>query len=108
MGALITKENDEFLLNPVASAQIAEFERRIKELKEAEDALRQRVLEEMEQNGIKTIKTPEMTISYKAPYDKETFQTKDFRSEHPDLFDQYVKMSPCKASISIRMKEEKE
>ena len=106
MTDLITVENGTGLLNPEIAEKIAYFERKIKEIKEVEDNLRAGILEEMEAKGIKKIETEDFTITYKAPYDKETFQSKQFRSDNPDLFDKYVKMSPCKSSISIKLKEE--
>ena len=106
MNDLIMVTDGVALLDGEASAKIAEFERKIKELKEAEDALRQSILEEMEKKGIKKLETEEMTITYKAPYDKETFQSKEFRAEHADLYDAYVKMSTVKASVTIKLKED--
>ena len=106
MTDLITVENGTGLLNAEIAEKIAYFERKIKEIKEVEDNLRAGILEEMEAKGIKKIETEDFTITYKAPYDKESFQTKEFRANNPALYDSYVKMSPCKASISIKLKEE--
>ena len=108
MNSLITINNGNALLEEKTSARIAEFERKIKEIKEAEDALKKSILEEMEAKGIKKIETEEMTITYKASYDKETFQSKQFRADHGDLYDEYVTMSPVKPSITIKLKEDKQ
>lgn len=107
MNNLISVENGIALLDAETASKIAEFERKLKEIKEAEDELRQRILAEMEQKDIKKIETEEMTVIYKASYDKETFQSKEFRADNPDLYDSYVKMSPCKASVTIKIKEGK-
>ena len=108
MNDLITIKDGATILDLKVAEQIAEFERKAKEIEEAEKALREQILAEMEQKGIKSIQTEELTISFKASYDKETFQTKDFRKDNPDLYDQYVKISPVKASVSIKLKEDKE
>ena len=107
MNSLINVENGIALLNPEIASKIADFERKMKEIKESQETLREQILAEMESKGIKKIETDEMTITYKASYDKETFQSKEFRADNPDLYDRYVKMSPCKASVTIKLKEEK-
>lgn len=105
MNELITINEGVALLSPETSARIAECERRIKEIKEAEDALRQAILEEMESKGIKSLETDEIQISYIAESDRETFDSKKFRAEHADLFDEYVKFTTTKASVRIKVKE---
>ena len=104
MNDLITIKDGNALLDVETSAKIAEFERKMKEIKEAEDALKQGILKEMEQKGILKVETEEMTISYVAPTDRETFDSKRFKFDHPDMFDEYVKMSPVKASVRIKVK----
>jgi hypothetical protein len=107
MNELIIMTDGIAILNPETAQQIAEFEKNIKEIKDAEESLRASILEEMEKKGIKKLDTPDLSITYKASYDKENFQTRDFKADHPDLFDSYVKISPCKASVVIKLKEEK-
>ena len=104
MNDLITIKDGNALLDVETSAKIAEFERKMKEIKEAEDALKQGILKEMEQKGILKVETEEMTIYYVAPTDRETFDSKRFKFDHPDMFDEYVKMSPVKASVRIKVK----
>ena len=77
---------------------------KMKEIKEAEDALKAAILEEMESKNILSIKTNDMTITYVAPSDRETFDSKKLREEKPDLYDEYVKISPVKSSIRIKLK----
>ena len=101
---LIKIENNSALLNPAVSNRIADFEREIKVLKDAEDKLKQAILEEMEQKGIVKVETEEMTITYIAPTDREKFDSKRFRSEHADIYDEYVSMTPVKSSIRIKLK----
>ena len=105
MDELITIVDGNALLDPNISLGLAEFERKAKEIKEAEDVLKQRILEEMESKGILKIDTPHLTISYIAPTDRESFDSKRFRTEHPDMFDEFVKMSPVKSSVRLKVKE---
>jgi len=101
--ALIVLENNEAVLNASASALLAEFERQVEAIKAKQAELKQRILEEMESKGIVSIKSPDLTISYVAPYTKETFDSKTFRKDHPDLYDEYVNISLCKASVRMKV-----
>lgn len=107
MNELITVDNGVALLDADASHLIAEFERVIADLKEKEETFRQQILDEMEKKGIKKLETDEITVTYKASYDREKFDSKQFRADHADLYDDYVSMSPVKPSITIKLKEEK-
>ena len=107
MNELITITDGIALLNPETTSMIAEFEKKAKEIEEKEKELRALILVEMESKGIKKIETEEFFITYKAPYDKESFQTKEFRAQNPDMYDEFVKITPCKASITIKLKEDK-
>lgn len=102
--ALVVIENDKLVLSEWASETIADFERQIKALKAKEDALKTAILEAMEEQNILKFDTPAITINYVAPSDRETFDSKAFKSDHADLYDEYVKMSPVKASIRIKVK----
>jgi hypothetical protein len=103
MDELIVYENNTALLNPEVSIKLAEFERMVKEVKEKQDELKQRILEEMESKGILSIKSPELTISYVAPTSRETFDSKTFRKDHPDLYDEYVNISLVRSSIRMKV-----
>lgn len=105
--ALIEYENNVALLDENTASSIAFFERQMKFIKEQEEMLKNAILKEMEEKNIVKIDTDEMTITYIAPTDRETFDSKAFRKEHGDLYDEYVKMSPVKSSIRIKVKEAK-
>ena len=104
MNELIRIRDGVVLLDPNTSREIAEFERRMKEIKEAEDKLKQDILAEMEEKNILKIDTSDVTISYIASTDRETSDSKAFRTDHADLYDEYVKLSPVKASVRIKVK----
>lgn len=101
---LIKIENEIAILEPEVSEKIADFERQIKVIKEQEDNLKQAILEEMEANQIIKLDAPDILISYVASSDRETFDSKTFKADHQDLYDEYVKMTPVKASIRIKLK----
>ena len=105
MKELIKIENGISILDMGASNKIAEFERQIKLIKEAEEALKEMIKAEMEAKGILKLKdeTNGMTISYIAPTDRETFDSKKFKAENPDMYDEYVKFTPVKSNIRIKL-----
>ena len=101
---LIKVENNLPVLDNEISYQIAEFEKQIKVLEDQEKKLKQAILDEMEAKGFVKIDTDVMTITYVAATDREKFDTKKFREEHADLYDNYVSMITVKPSIRIKVK----
>ncbi len=92
------------VLKEETSIALATFEKKIKELKEQEEELKQKILEEMEGKGILKVDTPELTITRKAPTTRESLDSKTLKAELPDIYDTYVKISPVKGSITIKVK----
>lgn len=88
-----------------AVAKIVEFERMAKQIKEAEDNLKSAILKEMEEKNILSIDSPELKITYIPATQRESFDTKTFRQDFADLYDEYVKLSPVKASIRITVRK---
>lgn len=104
MNGLIKVENGLCILDAEISSALAEFERIAKEVKKEEDELKEKILAEMEQKGILKVDTEDLTISYIAPTNRETFDSKRFRADNPDTYDEYVSISPVKASVRIKVK----
>lgn len=105
MDKLIRIEKNTVILNPQASSKLAEFERQVEEIKAKQKELKERILAEMEAHGIVKIETDELLINYVAPYSKESFDSKAFRKDNPDLYDEYVKISTVSASVRMKVKE---
>lgn len=101
---LIKVENEIGILDTEVSKKVAEFEKAIKEIKEKEEELKQNILSEMESKNILKLETDDLTITYNAPSERETFDSKKFREENSDLYDEYVKFSPVKSSIRVKVK----
>lgn len=101
---LIKVENEIGILDIEVSKKVAEFEKALKEIKEKEEELKQNILSEMESKNILKLETDSLTVTYIAPAERETFDSKRFREDNPDLYDEYVKFSPVKSSIRIKVK----
>lgn len=107
MNELITVQDGATILDTEVAEKIAEFERKSKEIEDAKKSLREQILAEMESKNIKSVETKSLLITYKASYDRESFDSKGFKKDHPDLYDEYISMTSVKPSVSIKLKETK-
>ncbi len=102
MNFVIKFENGQ--LSNESIENLANCERAMKKAKEQYDQIKANLLEAMEQNGVVKIDTPELQISYVAPTESERFDSKALKEVSPELYDQFVKFTPVKASIRIKVK----
>ena len=102
---LIKVENGISILDLDTAEKIAEFERAAKEIKKQQDELKQMILKEMEDKNILSLRDEEndLLISYIAPTERETLDSKRLREEQPDVYDEYIKFTPVKSSIRIKL-----
>lgn len=92
-------EASEQLINEALEIKFLE-----EKLKAKKDALTLTLLEEMRDNEIKRIETPDVIISYVDESEREIIDSKKFRKDHPDMYDEYVRFSKVKASLRIKAK----
>ena len=104
MNELITIENGTPILNADTANKIASFESAMKELKAKENKLKKAILAEMEQKNIVKIDGEKVAITYIATTDRETLDSKSLRTDLPDIYDTYVKITPVKPTIRIKVK----
>lgn len=102
MNEILIKDNN--CIEEAIEKKIVSIEKRMKKLKEQQDELKAALLHEMEARNIIKLETDKMVISYVAPTDRESFDSKKFREDNPDLYDEYVKISPVKSSVRIKVK----
>ena len=100
----IVKKEDNYQLSDIITSELKMIDEEKKELKRKEEAIRETLLKEMEDKGIIKISDENISITYKAPTEKETFRTKDFKKDLPDLYDTYVEFTPVKSSLLIKIK----
>ena len=106
MNDLIEVKDGVAYLRAEIASQMAEFERMVKSIEEQKKTIKSEILKEMEEHGIIKLDSPYLTITYIAPTDREQFDSKLFRAENPLVYDEYVNMTPVKASIRVKLKEE--
>ena len=100
----IVKKEDNYQLTDTIISELKMIEEEKKELKRKEEKIREILLKEMEDKNILKIENENISITYKAPTERETFRTKDFKKDLPDLYDTYVEFTPVKSSLLIKIK----
>lgn len=93
------------ILDSEIASQLAEYERKVKLIEEEEKRLKSAILKAMEEHNIIKIDTEEILINYIPDGDREKFESKKFKEDHPDLYDEYISLIPVKSSIRIRIKK---
>lgn len=71
------------------------------ELKEKLDAIKGKLLEEMDLAEVSKWQGDMLTFTRKADSCRETFDTKRFKAEHPDLYKQYTMITNTRGSVQI-------
>lgn len=82
---------------------ITAIETQMKILKDQYDAFKDDLKEAMEQNGLIKVECDNIKINYIAESTRETFDSKAFKSDMPELYNEYVKFSKVKASVRIKV-----
>lgn len=93
-----------YVLDKGTMDEIKEIEKLSKALKERQDKVRAELQKVMEDNNIIKLESDEIVVNYIAATTRESFDSKQLKADNPDLYDLYVKLSPVKASIKIKVK----
>lgn len=104
MNDLIVKKEDNYQLTDTIISALKLIDEEEKELKQRKEDIREILLKEMEENNILKIEDEKISITYKAPTERETFRTAKFKKDLPDLYDTYVEFTPVKSSLLIKIK----
>ena len=86
-------------------SKLSEFETEIKRLKALEKEagdLRKELLTLMENTGMKQINTGNVVITYIAPTERKTVNTKALADDMPEIFEKYISLTPVKASVKVK------
>ena len=102
MNDIIKIENGQ--LSATAVNLLIQKEQEAKRAKEEYEALKADLLTAMEQYNVVKIDTPEILVNYIAPSESERLDSKAFKETCPDLYNEFVKFVPVKASVRIKVK----
>lgn len=78
--------------------------KRIKALTEEYDSVKAQVLEQMLKHKDKSFDTGNLLITVMKPSTRESFDSKKFKEEHSDLYNQYIKTSQTKESLKLTLR----
>ena len=102
----IIKETDdgELVIAKEACEVISNFERQMKAIKKEYDAYKQALLDSMETYGIKKIDTDDFVVSYVAPTERISLDSKKVEAEYPDVYQECLKVSDVKSSVRVKLR----
>lgn len=102
MANIVKIENGE--LSQESKKWLIALEKQRKLINDEYDNFKTELLKAMEENGVVKIENEDLIISYIASGEKETFDSKSFKKDHSEMYDKYVKFTPVKSSIRIKVK----
>lgn len=104
MNNLIVKKEDNYQLADTIVSELKLIDEQEKRLKETKEKIREILLKEMEEKNILKLDNENISITYKAPTERETFRIAKFKKDLPELYDTYVEFTPVKSSLVIKIK----
>ena len=75
-----------------------------KKLEEQEKLMKKKLLQAMEQHGVKSFENAKVKFMYVAPTTRTTIDSKKLKADHPDIAEAYSKTSNVSASVRITVK----
>ena len=79
----------------------------VKRIQTEIDVMKAKIKEEMESRNILNIQTPEFNISVRKAHIKRMFDSKKFKEDFPEIYEQYSRDINAKSSINIELKGKK-
>lgn len=104
MDELIVRTEQGAMLTADTEEQITALLKAADKIKEEVDNLKAAIMSEMVKKNIIKIDTDVLTVTYVGATTKETLDSKAIKTELPDIYDTYAKISPVKASLRIKVK----
>ena len=101
---LTVKNDSELSISSDVIQKIISLEKMAREVKAARDELTAQILAEMDARDVIKFESDELILTRVPATERETFDAKAFREDFPELYDDYVKMSPVKSSLRIKVK----
>lgn len=86
-------------------AVIIEIEKKSKEMAEKKKELTEALMAQMEENGVVKWETDKMIITRVLPTTKKDFDKKAMEKCYPEIYAKYLKETPVKGSIRIKVKD---
>ena len=100
---LIKIENGQ--LDQKAVDFIINIETQMKTLKQQYDEFKSKLQKAMEQSRTIKLEAGNLKITYIGETERESFDSKQFKEDMPDLFDEYIRFAKVKPSVRISIKD---
>ena len=84
--------------------KIAELQETVKTLTSLQEMMKERLIEYMQSNAIKSMESDILKITYVEPTERRSIDSTRLKKEMPDIAAQYEKVSKVKSSIRISLK----
>lgn len=84
--------------------KLVEFKKQIDAAEKEYTEMIDKLKAAMEENEVIKIDTPELLINYIPEGERESFDSKKFKEDNPDLYDEYITMKPIKSSIRVKVR----
>lgn len=101
MSKLVVLKKDELSLPPVVEKALKKHREQLLKAQLYEEELREAIYEAMDAHGIKTWTNEMFTATLRDPSTRKSFDTTRFKKEHPDMYDEYIKVSPVKGGLRL-------
>lgn len=89
--------------SPILTA-IVNITKQKEELDKQEKIMKEKLLQVMEREGIKSFENERIKITFVPETTRESFDSKKMKEEHPTIASHYIKTSKVSASIRIKVK----
>ena len=86
--------------------QIATLKNQIAAFEDIQKTLYDEIYSAMEERGIKSYESELLKLTYVAPTTKQTLDGKRIEKELPEIYQKYLKVSPVKGSLRVKLKGE--
>ena len=92
------------VLKKLSHRQVISFTVQKKKLEEQEKLMKEKLLQAMEEHGVKSFENAKVKFMYVAPTTRTTIDSKKLKADHPDIAKAYSKTSNVSASVRITVK----
>lgn len=87
-----------------ATTYVADLKSQLKIAEAVEKQLKEYLVSEMEQAALKQLENEQIKIVYVAPSERESIDKDRLKEKHPEIYEEYKKVSAVAASIRIKIK----
>ena len=91
-------------LNKKIEAEVGHFLEKKQTLEQQNSDMREAIKESMEANGVTKFDGDLISITYVAPTERNTFDSKRFMEERPKTAEKYMRKTQVKSSIRLKVK----